>query len=234
MRNESETLDVETLYVGAIYTQAVDVDWTSLGMPGEERWSYTEAVEIEVDSRRHDVIVSDGSIVALMVGDVTYGPQEYDEYLWARGEWEDYEDYLSSLPHGQEPTLLSEEEFEAVFDAESYSQGPMMNYWYPLDTPGDEVSDAARIAHLPLALVTIDGNSGLALTGGGMDMSWQICEAFILLGYLPPAVFAELPAMAGWGESTRHKLIIAACKRTFRFQMSQALYSLERLSTQFP
>jgi hypothetical protein len=30
-----------------------------------------------------------------------------------------------------------------------------------------------------------------------MDLSWEICEAFMRLGFLPPASFARVPAMAG-------------------------------------
>lgn len=38
---------------------------------------------------------------------------------------------------------------------------------------------------------------GLALTGGGMDLSDRIAEAYVRLGYLPPAALAPLPDFAG-------------------------------------
>src|SRR3954463_1905679 len=79
--------------------------------------------------------------------------------------------------------------------------GPMMNYAYPLGDSYD-VDDAVKIAHLPLVIVQHFEGYGetsyeLALSGGGMDFSWQICEAYMLLGYLPPVHFADLPRMAG-------------------------------------
>jgi len=87
--------------------------------------------------------------------------------------------------------------------------GPMMNYFYPIPDFGEygPGSDkAARLldeAHVALCLIRLNGGEynedewGLALTGGGMDLSWQICEAFIVLGYLPPLFACELPDFAG-------------------------------------
>jgi hypothetical protein len=76
------------------------------------------------------------------------------------------------------------------------AEGPMMNYWYPCDIRDPE--EAARtIADLPLCVVQVGDDYGLALTGGGMDLSWAICEAFVLLGFYPPTHFADLPRMAG-------------------------------------
>jgi hypothetical protein len=105
-----------------------------------------------------------------------------------------------------------------------YSEGPMMNYYYII--PGGEewneaaIEDAAcRIADLPLCIVrfseshlaTTTEKLALALTGGGMDLSWEICEAFMVLGYLPPLHFADLPGMAGRGTGERDKWITDAC-----------------------
>jgi hypothetical protein len=96
----------------------------------------------------------------------------------------------------------------------------MMNYAYPLESLridmrgtllGDSVPDSIgahgfpttvhEAAHalrgLPLCIIErLDGEGyELALTGGGMDLSWEICEAFVRLGFLPPVHFCDLPDM---------------------------------------
>lgn len=92
--------------------------------------------------------------------------------------------------------------------ADDTGDGPMMSYYYPLPDgfrnwgehpfPRDEYAAADALRDVPLCVVRIDGDGyGLALTGGGMDLSWEIAEAFALLGYLPPVHFADLPGMAG-------------------------------------
>ncbi len=107
-----------------------------------------------------------------------------------------------------------------------HSEGPMMNYSYPIhiypekyDTNEQDFLNecAKKIAHLPLCIVDF-GNEEyeLALTGGGMDFRWEICEAFILLNNLPPVAFADLPKMAGRGESEKDKMLIYACQRAFK------------------
>ncbi len=98
---------------------------------------------------------------------------------------------------------------------------PAMNYGYRLPEFEQlhDIDEAARaIANLPLCLVVFtdgphDGETYLALTGGGMDLSWEICEAHILLGYLPPSHF-KLPAMSGRGASVRDRAIATASIRS--------------------
>lgn len=114
----------------------------------------------------------------------------------------------------------------------SMSEGPMMNYWYAIDfDPHDFDPDeaAAKIVDLPLCVVMIGGQYGLALTGGGMDFSWEICEAYTRLGQLPPAVFADLPGMAGRGTSARDKYIMSACRATLNVRILRAQNSLRSL-----
>lgn len=96
------------------------------------------------------------------------------------------------------------------------SEEPMIDRFYPLYSASEE--DALAVTG-PLLLVQRDGGRngsewGLALTGGGMDLTWEICEAYIALGYLPPAELCDLPAMAGCGSSARDKLIMSACERS--------------------
>ena len=91
-----------------------------------------------------------------------------------------------------------------------------MNHFYPCELRNLSTEDAARaIAHLPLCVVEFeDGETGFALTGGGMDLSWQICDAFISCGYLPPLQYCDLPDMAGQEKHPRTQLILAACQRS--------------------
>jgi hypothetical protein len=105
--------------------------------------------------------------------------------------------------------------------------GPMNSYYYPL--PGLVRDDALKIAHLPLCIVEVDGETGLALTGGGMDLSWEICEAFMLLGELPPLHFADLPGMAGRGTSERDRWIIAGCLQSCAVAVGWARSRAKRL-----
>lgn len=78
-------------------------------------------------------------------------------------------------------------------------EGPMMSYYYPIPGYRGDRDDARMLEGLPLALVRFsDGEWALALTGGGMDLSWEICEGFMRLGYLPPLRFCtDLPDFAG-------------------------------------
>jgi len=93
------------------------------------------------------------------------------------------------------------------------SEGPIMNYWYPVEI--NDTEEAARLlVGLPLCVVTVSDATGLALTGGGMDLSWEICEAFMRLGMLPPAHFANLPGMAGRGTSAKDRWIASGCIRS--------------------
>ena len=108
-------------------------------------------------------------------------------------------------------------------------EGPMMSYWYPVRI--DDCEEAAlKIAHLPLCVVEFeDGETGLALTGGGMDLSWEIAEAFIVLGYWPPVHFCDLPKMSGRGKSEKDLAIISACEESCRILEGWTARKRERL-----
>jgi hypothetical protein len=110
------------------------------------------------------------------------------------------------------------------------ADGPMMNYAYPLPdlgTADDEYDAAMRIRNYPLCIVR-DLNGGgfaLALTGGGMDLSWDICGAFVALGMLPPVHFAsDLPKMAG---HTPDPVVLASCRRSVESDGFRALRRVE-------
>ncbi len=132
------------------------------------------------------------------------------------------------------PTLNGEECEHCKHD-NGYGEGPMMNYYYALPNLAHEPADAALlIAHLPLCIVHLEndtdeqGGYGLALTGGGMDLSWEICEGYVRLGYLPPIHFAGLPHMAQ-RTLTAHRLVLAAMRKSLTITKVRAMYSLQDL-----
>jgi hypothetical protein len=128
------------------------------------------------------------------------------------------------------------------------AEGPMMNYYYPvphldyaLRTRLGGVEGAAKaIADLPLALVEFlddnlddDEKHALALTGGGMDLAWEICEAYMRLGYLPPVEFKPA-VMSGRGTSPRDQWVLAGCRRARTALIEVMQRRLESLDRDFP
>lgn len=115
----------------------------------------------------------------------------------------------------------------------SLFEGPMMNYWYPIDNPDvfGIQEEALKIKHLPLCIVLVDDVWGLALTGGGMDFTWEIVEAFVALGYLPPIHFArKVPGMADRGISPKDQYLMRACRKALVVGMRQLRYGMRNLA----
>ncbi len=120
------------------------------------------------------------------------------------------------------------------------SEGPMFNYLYPLDkVPSDEEIREA-LSDLPLCIVTMTNawdrgtaahEAYLALTGGGMNMAWYICTAYVRLGCLPPLTYCCLPNFAGMTLTDERRLVLAACKETARIEMRSAEAVAEDLAT---
>lgn len=184
-------------------------------------------------------------------------PQSIDwsEAMGGDGEgWRSYESVqcdgcgrwsvVSSLGESEcrdlSPSVTLEEEGgidrEYVNDCSSSisHEGPMMNYWYPVKVANCEIA-ARAIEHLPLCVVEFeDGRTGLALTGGGMDLSWEVCEAFVALGYYPPLHFCDLPRMSDRGKSAKDRATIAACEESCRIAEGWAARKRERLAENFP
>jgi hypothetical protein len=102
---------------------------------------------------------------------------------------------------------------------------PMMDYAYPLGR-----GDCASVLQSRLlaagvgcvVAVELDGQAVLALSGGGMDLSWDICHAYAVCGYMPPAHFCDLPAMSGRGESEQDLAILAVCLESLEVQAGWA------------
>lgn len=92
-----------------------------------------------------------------------------------------------------------------------------MSYWYPLGVSDLDPEEAARkIVGTSLCVVQVSGDYGLALTGGGQDLTWSIIEAFVRLGFLPPLDHNQPPKMAGLNPNTeKNAYLLAACRQSF-------------------
>lgn len=172
-------------------------------------------------------------------------PRDRDWSVGWTETWEAYE--ATRCDKCGEAVLQGSGETHAECDSDSKcdgyvpgSQGPMMNYFYPLPDFDGSHNSALVLADLPLCLVSLrdDGSQGeeqwgLALTGGGMDLSWEICAAYIALGYFPPVHFCDLPQMAGRGQSAKDRRIIAACRKSLQARKQRTGSTLRRLRENF-
>lgn len=111
---------------------------------------------------------------------------------------------------------------------------PMMNSLWGLPQnyePSEDDKEAMR----NMTVVAIKEGSGypeyyLALTGGGMDMSWQIADTYVQLGYLPPAALGTLPNMANRTPSKGHdRLLVEALKESHRINSSSSENAIQSL-----
>ena len=122
---------------------------------------------------------------------------------------------------------------ERMYESDDYV--PVMSYYYPLPNLRMSAEQAqAAIEDTNCVVVSVKDEYGdwetvLALSGGGMDLSWDICEAYMLLGYLPPLHFCRLPRFAGWKLTAHRAWIIAGCNRSCQVAMAQARSSLHDL-----
>jgi hypothetical protein len=115
--------------------------------------------------------------------------------------------------------------------SENYTDGPMYNFIYQVCVERLGLDDAVMaIANLPLAIVEIEEIKYLALTGCGMDLSWEICDGYMRLGYLPPAHFVDLPEFAGKKLRSRERWVMAGMRRSLQLQKLWAERGLRDLS----
>lgn len=119
------------------------------------------------------------------------------------------------------------------FDDMECSNTPMMNYYYPLPGSCYDSDDAKKINDTCLCLVYFSESEeyGLALTGGGMDLSWDICKAYIALGCYPPVHF-RLPNFAGMRRTERNERVINACvkgREIVKTWMDSDIHDLEHV-----
>lgn len=178
-------VDLTRLSYAAVDSKPVDADWSEIGLDydemGEGGFSFWEYSQCD-------------------------GPHTLDQAVDAADE--------QGIDHDDVDLADVDELFLGRHEcpgcgAELYNEGPMMNYYYPVDLD-DEAEAAKKLADTCLCVVKVNGQTGLALTGGGMDLSWEICEAFVRLGFVPPSHFCrDLPRM---GPISASKLgVLEAC-----------------------
>lgn len=180
------------------------------------------------------------------VEDLLFGAADFStDYDWSEGGWgEGWEswEYGTCNTCGQLTDNSGYCENEACENNGAQAttlEGPMMNYYWPFDTPVYDDPDggfldfdpdeaAKKIADLPLCIVQIDGKKyAIALTGGGVDLTWEIVEGFTRIGLLPPAL--RPVAMADKQLNDRTKYLISALRRVREHQITQARFELEQL-----
>lgn len=200
-------------------------------------------------------------VADLWFGQLDSRPQSYS---WGYGEtsgygtrWESHEASRCEecgaivLGNGGEKHCDADSESECAGYIPEQS-GPMMSYFYGLEdlrSDFDPAEAAKAIVDLPLCVIEWQGDEqdnhsggyALALTGGGTDLTWEICEAFMRLGYLPPVHFAsQLPGICGRGMTTNggdkaktitelDAWIVAGCRRSLQGKKEQVGRALRNL-----
>ncbi len=119
---------------------------------------------------------------------------------------------------------------------------PMMNYYYPLPHyEGDPEADQLTLYQSSASVVLVkmmgieedDATYVLALSGGGMDLTWDICHAYMLLGYAPPLQFCDLPGFAGQdNRSEPFWTILKACLYSAKAATFRARFKTQQLLQQ--
>lgn len=172
----SETATSTRLWVDAIDAKPVDFDWSHGYAEDEERAGSWDIVYPSVDA---------------------WTPAQCWQWMCDQGQTEtpDFRDCTTA----DEVIECWRETVREVMQNEPDSFSPMMNYYYPLPELRMSAGDAqAALEQINTACVValVGGDPVLALAGGGMDFSWDICRAYIALGYYPPVHFAgRLPQM---------------------------------------
>ena len=229
-------IDIETLHVSTVDVKPIDIDWNpdhgGEYVDEEDRPQWWQVIDYERDDDTFELVTQNGQVVAIALDNCNY---KFNDWAW-------YVDNYTSEETGEledSAPLQGKDEFDALFEVEPYQwggEGPMMNYWYPIEEDAGEYSRfdpvwaAVKITDEPLCVVLVDDKYGLALTGGGMDLSWNVCRAFMKVGKLPPAHFSDLPAFAEeWSETK--DLVVAGMRRSLEWMRDQMTYRLERLES---
>ena len=224
------------LYGTCIDALSVDYDCSECY---PDQWESLEPIDFTVSTGTDVTLICNGmSVLAVYLADGTR-IDSADEYLSA---------FDPDDVEGTDLPALDEDELGECFDYEPDSaDGPMMNYYYPLsESVGyggnnnvfgpysnryDEIEAAYRIRRHPLCLIRFeDGVYALALTGGGMDLTWSIVGAFVDMGYFPPAAFCSQPGFRAADED----YLVACMAETLRRVVERQQGKLDRLLTQYP
>lgn len=214
-----------------------DVQLDGMGDGDRPTYSYAEAFDFEHEDETFPMIARDGYVAGVIVyGRVLTREDIEDEISEAETEAQD-----DGRDPDSDPAVITwnarRDALDAAQDDSPSSwgaDGPMMNYFYPVSDysrTGLE-QDAAKIADLPLCVVEIGDERGLALTGGGMDLSWEIAEAYVRLGYYPPT-WLYLPAMSDRGESDKDRAIATALATHYAADARRLQRQVEKLAERY-
>jgi len=227
---------MSNLSTAAIHVIPVDADWRELLGEDYDGYRVYESAECDCGAtvvvhghgeERHCDLVTEITVELPKTGETFACPSCRQEFVaeviegkLASGEGNDSdaERWADSVvcPHCEE-VFEGGDEVENTCDASLYSEGPMMNYYYPLPHFSGDVEELAKTLPGPLCLVEFEsGEYALALTGGGMDLTWEICAAYIHCGYLPPLHFCDLPRMADKHRHSHWRPVIEACLNTLK------------------
>lgn len=104
---------------------------------------------------------------------------------------------------------------------------PMMNSLWPVDLAyGRGEAEAARLINLhagSTVLVTIDDETYIAMTSGGMDLSWHIAAAYVCCGCVPPVrILENLERSPFQTSKAARAAILTAWREGARFMASKA------------
>lgn len=205
---------------------SVTIDWREAAGEDCEGFTYWEVVQAELNGEYIDVVTGNGSSPTHIVVDGTaISLYDHERYIDALGGWKINDEDEDVLPEG----ALDADEFDALSEQDVYSDGPMMNYWYPLDVSSDfdPVEAAAKIAHTNLCVVLVGDDYGLALTGGGMDFSWEIALAFIRIGYYPPAWITDPPRYSSELDDDQ-RLVLRALVERDKIRVRNITWNIEQ------
>lgn len=219
------TLDeIDNLRVDAVSEGVESVNWSSLQAGGSFGYEVYEAVECD---KCRDVLVlglgEGGALHTEIDPDGVLPDCEIASHHGGLGPCEDCLD--STGEDGIGVCMCQDAPCDGYVPEVS---GPAINYVYPCKLR--DLPDAAKkIAHLPLCVIEFPGGAtGFALTGGGMDFTWEICAAYVACGFLPPAQF-DLPKMSGLSMDGWHRDVWYAMKRSIQVQQNWLNNSLEKL-----
>lgn len=158
------------------------------------------------------VVVTDGHHGELHVPDDAPGADDHERWLdrYALEEWADDTEDEDGQDSARRWAIVNAFTDQDDLGWES-SDGPMMNFLYPVAEEDESTARdwAYAIRDLPLCVVEVDGRHGLALTGGGMNLSWEIARAFVAIGYRPPVDVVSLPRMVDHTDERHRPALLA-------------------------
>lgn len=122
-----------------------------------------------------------------------------ESYFYAEPQFHEEDDdneflYIETTEGLYLPQAHGSFQLDEHTDIEEGLGGPMSDSFWVLEEDREGYVDreeiigyAAKLASLNVAVVRVGNQVGLALTGAGMNLSWQMAAAHIRIGYLPPS-----------------------------------------------